>query len=301
VSTVGIVVLTHNRVGDLANTLERMSERPAGSRLVVVDNNSADGTPDVVRTRWPQVELVRLPMNVGTAGRNAGVARLDTTYVAFCDDDAWWAPDSLARAASLLDAHPTLGLVCGRVLVGRAQRDDPASLAMASSPLPSSLTLPGRPILGFLCAATMVRREAFVAAGGFEPRFFIGGEEELLALDLAAAGWALAYIPEVIVHHHPSPRREGGRRGRLLRNALWSAWMRRRVPDALRRSRAVLARTDSRRERVAAVIEALRELPWVLRHRRVVPTYIEDALQTLEATRSGGDAGAGSPIRAIRA
>jgi GT2 family glycosyltransferase len=177
-----------------------------------------------------------------------------------------------------------VGLVCGRVLVGADEREDEASRAMAQSPLVPVTDLPGQPIVGFLCAASMLRREAFLAAGGFEPRFFLGGEEELLALDLMAAGWALTYVPEVVVHHHPSPRRDAGRRAHLLlRNALWCAWLRRRLPDAARRSRSVLARTTSRREQVAALGAAAAGLPWVLRRRRVLPPHIEDALRNLES------------------
>ena len=304
VSTIGVVVLTHNRAADLANTLRRLRPLPETARLVVVDNASVDGTADIVRRDFPDVELVRLPVNAGAAGRNAGVAHLDTTYVAFCDDDTWWAPTSLARAATLLDAYPALGLVCGRVLVGEDARDDPASRLMAISPLSATPGLPGRPILGFLCAASMVRRTAFLATGGFEPRFFLGGEEELLALDLAAAGWALAYIDDIVVHHHPSPRRDAGRRAHLLlRNALWCAWMRRRLPDAIRRSRAVLERTESRRERAAALLAAVAGIPWVLRRRRAVPAYIEDSLRKLERyaerrrrRRRAGDSGVASGV-----
>jgi GT2 family glycosyltransferase len=284
-STVGVVVLTHNRMADLAVTLAAMCALAERPRLVVVDNASRDGTSELVRTRFPDVELVRLERNAGAAGRNAGVARLDTTYVAFCDDDAWWAPGSLASAAAMLDAHPALGLVCGRVLVGKEARIDAASAAMAASPLPPTPGLPGRPILGFLCAASMLRREVFVGVGGFEPRFFLGGEEELLALDLAAAGWALAYVPDVVVHHHPSPRRDStGRRSLLLRNALWVAWLRLRMPAALRRSLAVLDRTHSRREQLGAVVAALVAAPWILRRRRVVPVYIEEALRGLDGS-----------------
>jgi N-acetylglucosaminyl-diphospho-decaprenol L-rhamnosyltransferase len=286
VSTVAVVVLTHNRAHDLAVTLARMCALAERPRLVVVDNGSHDDTAEMVRTRFPEVDLVRLEHNAGAAGRNAGVARLATTYVAFCDDDSWWAPGSLTHAASILDAHPRLGLVCGRVLVGEEARVDAVSAAMADSPLPPVPELPGRPILGFLCAASMLRREAFVAAGGFQPRFFLGGEEELLAIDLTMLGWALSYLPDVVVHHHPSPRRDAGRRrDLLLRNALWAAWLRRRVPDAVRRSRAVLARTPRRRQRGAALLAALGGLPWVLRERRVVPLYIEEALRRLD----GGD------------
>jgi GT2 family glycosyltransferase len=283
VSTLGVVVLTHNRADDLATTLTHLRARPEGTSVVVVDNASRDATAELVRTKFPDVDLLRLHTNDGAAGRNAGVVHLRTDYVAFCDDDAWWAPGALAHATALLDRHPKLGLVCGRVLVGPGDREDPVSTEMAASALPATPTLPGRPILGFLCAASMVRRQAMLAAGGFEPRFFVGGEEELLAIDLAVAGWALAYVADVTVHHHPSPRRDVGRRTHLqLRNALWVAWLRRRLPDALRRSRSVLARTPSHRERAAALRAALAGTPWVLRHRRLVPLHIEEALRRLE-------------------
>ena len=176
--------------------------------------------------------------------------------------------------------------MCGRVLVGQEGRLDAASAAMARSPLPPVADAPGKPILGFLCAASMVRRDAFFGAGGFEPRFFLGGEEELLALDLAARGWALSYVPDIVVHHHPSPRRDAVRRGALLlRNALWVAWLRWPLADAIRQSAAVLARTSSRRERAAAVLAALRGSAWVLRRRRVVPLYIKEALRRLDEQR----------------
>jgi GT2 family glycosyltransferase len=70
--------------------------------------------------------------------------------------------------------------------------------------------LPGRrtanflPPLGFLAGASVVRRSAFLAVSGFEPRFFFGGEEAMVVAELAAAGWALAYVNEVVIYHYPS-------------------------------------------------------------------------------------------------
>jgi N-acetylglucosaminyl-diphospho-decaprenol L-rhamnosyltransferase len=50
----------------------------------------------------------------------------------------------------------------------------------------------------------VIRRSAFVAAGGFHPRLLIGGEEELIATDLAEAGWTMAYVSKSEIHHHAS-------------------------------------------------------------------------------------------------
>ncbi len=65
---------------------------------------------------------------------------------------------------------------------------------MEHSPLPVEPDLPGPPVLGFLACAAIVRRKAYLEVGGFDPRMMIGGEEELLAADLASAGWGLAYV-----------------------------------------------------------------------------------------------------------
>jgi GT2 family glycosyltransferase len=278
-------VLTHNRFDELSRTLARLRALPERPPIVVVDNASNDGTAARLRRHVPRVEVVALSDNRGAAGRNAGVALLPRPYVAFCDDDTWWAPGALARAAALLDAHPRLALITGKCLVGPEQRDDLTCTSMAASPLPVAPGLPGKPVLGFLAAATVVRRAAFLAAGGFEPRFFLGAEERLLAIDLAAAGWALAYVDEVVVHHHPSPRRDVvGRRRLVLRNELWCAWLRRPARTALgETARAAVA--VAREPRLApAFIQALGGARWVLERRRVVPFDVEQALRQLGAS-----------------
>ena len=203
----------------------------------MVDNGSGDGTAAAVGRQFPRVKVLALAENLGAAGRTIGVAHASTPYVAFCDDDTWWEPGSLGRAADLFDVHPQVAVMTGRILVGPGNREDPICAELEQSPLPDEPDLPGYPLLGFLAGASVIRRSAFLEVGGFESRFFIGGEEELLALDLATRGWSLRYVPELVVHHHPSPNRDAvSRRWHLLRNALWSAWLRRplHAPSAKR-------------------------------------------------------------------
>lgn len=283
---IGCVVLTHNRAHELLRTLERLVALPARPAVVVVDNASTDGTREQVRRHFPAVRYLRLRRNLGAAARNLGVRLCRRPYVALCDDDTWWEAGSLHAAADLLDAHPRLAVVTARVLIGPEERVDPTCLAMAQSPVPAPPGLPGAALLGFLAGASLVRREAFLAAGGFEPRLFLGGEEELLALDLVAAGWALAYVEALTVHHYPSPHRDAAERRRLLlRNALWTAWLRRPPSRALAQTAELAYRAAHDAEARVALAEALRGLPWALRRRRVVPREVEQALCLLEATR----------------
>jgi GT2 family glycosyltransferase len=280
---VAVVMITRDRMEEALASLRALEVIPERPRIVLVDNGSADGTAEAVRREHPRVEVVEAGGNLGAAARTLGVRRVDSPYVAFCDDDMWWEPGSLRRAADLFDAHPRLAVATGRVLVGPANRPDPACDMLARSPLPRDPGMPGPSLLGFLAGASVVRRDAFLEAGGFEPRFLIGGEEELLAADLAARGWWLCYTPELIVHHHPSPARDvRTRRDALARNALWFAWMRRPWTIAVRETLRAARRGPMKPETWRVLADALRGLPWALKNRRRLPDRVERGLRLLE-------------------
>jgi GT2 family glycosyltransferase len=81
---VGAVMITHNRRAEALRSVGRLLALPERPPVVVVDNGSADGTADALRSRYPDVEVVASPDNLGAVGRNVGVSRLRTPYVAFC-------------------------------------------------------------------------------------------------------------------------------------------------------------------------------------------------------------------------
>jgi GT2 family glycosyltransferase len=281
-SSTAIVIATRNRCGTLLATLDHLSNLHEGHRIVVVDNGSTDGTRRAVPQRHPEVKLILLARNLGSAARTVGVLETSEPYVAFCDDDSWWASGSLQFATELLDGYSDLSLVAGRVLIGPGQREDSTCSLMRQSPLPCAAGRPGRPVLGFLACAAVVRRSAYLQVGGFHPAFGVGGEEELLALDLAEAGWGLVYVAEMIAHHHPPPRSDSaGRRRRQARNGLWFAWLRRPLVGALRHTATVARMALSDHAVAAGMADAAAGLRWVLRERRPVGTELEKRLRLL--------------------
>jgi len=276
-----IVVLTHNRLAELRRTLRYMLALPDAPTVLVVDNASEDGTAARIPHDYPAAKLIRLDRNMGAAARNVGVREANTPYIAFCDDDTWWEAAGLAQAVATFEAYSSIAVLNARVLVGAQALEDPTCACMAQSSLPS-LGLPGPALLGFLAGACVIRKEAFIKAGGYEPKFFIGGEEALLALDLIADGWHLVYMPKLVVHHYPSGTRDSARREHLLvRNALWVAWLRLPFFMALRQT-ARICKSSSTQVVSAALINALREIPWILRRRRVLPRRVLALYEMLE-------------------
>ncbi len=269
---VTVVIATRNRRERLLETVPHHA-----APVILVDNGSDDGGPDAVSGAFPHVDVVRLGENRGAAARNAGVERARTPYVAFADDDSYWTPGSLAGAAELMRKYDRLALLSARVLIGPEQRLDPVSAEMAAAPLGTPGDAPGPSILGFLACAVVVRRDAFLAAGGFHPRLHVYGEEALLAMDLAAAGLHLSYAPELTVRHLPLPAGRDNRARRRVeaRNRLLTAM--------LRRPPAVVARTAvaAWRQDPGGVRDAVRLAPWAMRERRSLPARVESDLVTL--------------------
>jgi GT2 family glycosyltransferase len=315
---VTLVVITRNRKDELLDTLEKNSrtlaeernrltldadpapagtaDRPGGAspadsspnrpRLIVVDNASGDGTAAAVRRHFPEAHVIEARRNLGAVARNLAVRQVKTPYVAFADDDTWWDSGALGQCADALDANPDVAVVTGRIVVEPAGTEDPVVSELANSPLPGRPGLPGPVLMSFLAGASVLRTEAFRAAGGFSPRLWLGGEEELLAADLVTAGHVLCYLPGAVVHHRPSAARDPRRRRWLgIRNTLWFTWLRRPLPAALVRT-AELARTvPADATSAGAFAAALAGLPWALRARCPVPPRVEAMIRALDEPR----------------
>lgn len=267
-TAVTVALITRDRASALRKALAQLVALPERPEIIVVDNASRDATAEVVAQAGPAVKGIFLPANAGAAGRNAGVAAARTPYVAFSDDDSWWTPGALGRAVAHFERHPRLALLAARILVGASERLDPTCTAMAASPLPRCADLPGPSVLGFVACGAVVRRDAFLQAGGFHPRFGVGGEETLLAIDLATRGWGLAYCDDVVAMHHPqSSAPRPGRDARLVRNRLWTTWLRCPLAAALRATGGVAHAALRDRGARQGLLAALRGLPWVLRER----------------------------------
>lgn len=288
---VTVVVITRNRRAELSRTLRKLESLPEKPAITVVDNGSDDGSAAYVRWQHPAVSLIAARRNLGAVGRNLALRRVTTPYAAFCDDDTWWEPGSLALAADALDAQADIAAVTARIVVEPSGEDDPIVPELASSPVPARPGLPGPALVSIMAGASVLRADAFRAAGGFSARLWLGGEEELLCTDLITAGYWLCYLPTAAVHHQASLARDASQRRLLgIRNTLWFTWLRRPARSACRRTAELAATVPRDATSVAAFAAAVRGLPWVLRERRPVPPEVEAQIQLLEEPRRASSA-----------
>jgi GT2 family glycosyltransferase len=188
--------------------------------VVVVDNASSDGSPQLVREEFPSAILLALQENRGFgAGANAGMRAAGGRYFVLLNPDAWPVGDALERLVGCAERSPRAGAV-GPRLIGQDGRPQVSVLGFPTrwwTGAPA-VTMDRRRLRprhesaerahdrlrrgGFLVAAALLlRREAVEAIGGFDPDFFMFNEEVDLCFRLRQAGWTLAYCPEAEFVH----------------------------------------------------------------------------------------------------
>jgi N-acetylglucosaminyl-diphospho-decaprenol L-rhamnosyltransferase len=111
---VSAIVVSHNRAALLRRCLEalRGSEGRETIQVIVVDNGSTDGSPEL-EPQFPEFVFMRLPHNFGlTKALNIGIRSAKADYLLLLHDDAELPPEAVKELAGALDARPDVGAVC---------------------------------------------------------------------------------------------------------------------------------------------------------------------------------------------
>ncbi len=270
-STCSAVVVTYNALPWIEQSLESVR----GEETVVVDNGSSDGTVEVVRELFPDVQLIE-QANVGLgAGWNAGMAAASGRYFLILNADAWMTDGSLARLVAFAETHPEAAVIGPRLsntdgTLQRSVRGFPTLWRLATEYFflrklaPRSRVLNAfyggsfahdevREVEWVMGACMLVRRDAVEQVGPLDEAFFLFSEETDWCRRFRDAGWKVLFYPgaECV---HVGAASHGGRlfrenvRGHLRfltkhRGVRYAEHARRLLAGALR-LRAVLFRDE---------------------------------------------------------
>lgn len=234
----GIVILNWNTKDLLRRCLQTVtaSEGDFTYTVVVVDNASSDGSPDMVRDEFPQVQLIVNEINGGYPyGNNVGLRWLGfddggnvrddaPRYALLLNPDTEVEPMSLHDMVRYMDDHPQIG-VAGPKLVLPSGDLDLACRRSFPTPMVSfyhfsglSKRFPHSPrfarynmtfsdpddeleVDSVVGAYMQIRREAIEVVGLLDETFFMYGEDLDWAYRIKQAGWKIFYNPAVTVKH----------------------------------------------------------------------------------------------------
>jgi GT2 family glycosyltransferase len=201
-----VLVVTWQARELLAECLAGLRSQTAPHRLLVVDNASSDGTAELLAS-FPEARVLRLPRNLGFAGGvAAGLAALDTPYMALLNDDAVPSPGWLA---ALLAALPGHAAVTSRMLLPSGRLNNAGVVLRADGygvdrgmgePDGPPYDQPGE-VFGFSGGAALLSVPVLRAIGGFPAPFFLYYEDTDVSWRLRLAGHAVGYAPGAVVRH----------------------------------------------------------------------------------------------------
>ena len=218
-SDVSVVVVTFNSRA----WIERCLGSVRGYEAIVVDNGSSDGTPELVREKFPDVRVIEQE-NLGMgAGNNAGMRVASGRYFLLLNSDAWVVGDAVERLARFAEEHSDAAVVGPRLLnpdgsLQRSARGFPTLWRLATEYLflrklaPRSRLLNAFYAGGFdhdrisevdwlFGACLLVRRDAADEVGLFDEDFFMFSEETDWAYRFRDAGWKVYFSPGAEVVH----------------------------------------------------------------------------------------------------
>ena len=191
------------------------------ARMVVVDNGSSDGSVELVRRRFPAVEIVELGANHGFgAGVNAGVACSTEEWLLLVNSDMTLAPRALERLLAAVGDDSRVGAAGAQIRFAADERTinsagvevDVLGVAadrLAGRPVEAGGTEP-QEVFGVSAGAALYRRAMLADIGGFDESFFLYLEDVDVAWRARARGWKALYVPDAVaVHRHSATSRHG--------------------------------------------------------------------------------------------
>jgi GT2 family glycosyltransferase len=209
---IDFVVCTRNNRDIVGTTLECIAAQTVrGCTCTVVDGQSADGTPDLVRQKFPQIRLVCKSGDTGPSNsRNIGLGKGTAEWIAFIDSDvrldSRWAESQLKAAA----ADPRIGMAGSKLLFSRNTELLYAAYGVMSRygigwdggrAEPAREFTEIRRCLWVNSSAMFVRRKLIDQIGGFDDAMFLGGEDADIGWRANLFGWHVVSNPNAVAVH----------------------------------------------------------------------------------------------------
>jgi GT2 family glycosyltransferase len=232
------IIIPHYNGSDMLRTCLNSLRRSAGVnfRIILVDNGSSDGSPEMVEQEFPEIMLIKNKKNLGYAGGcNKGYEHSTAPYIFFYNNDTEIDPKSLKTIVEFMNSHPEVASVQPKILSMRYKGK--FDYAGAAGGFIDRLGFPwcrGRvidaieedkgqydePIEVFWTsgAAVVYRKEVLDKVGVFDLKFFAHMEEIDLNWRAINAGYRHYNLPQAVVYHYSGYTLGQGNKQKLFFN-----------------------------------------------------------------------------------
>lgn len=212
-----IIIPNWNGLDYIEECLHSLAKQTQPHTVIVVDNGSTDGSMEIIRDKFPRVQLLAFPNNAGfTGGVNRGLSpalKQDFDYLVLFNNDAIAQPDWLEHLVATANAHPEAGIITSKIRHMNDPRLDSTGdfYSTWGFPFPRGRdevdkgqydAEDKRVVFSGSGGASLYRAEMLQDIGLFDERFFAYGEDVDVSFRAQLAGWRVRYEPAAIVLHH---------------------------------------------------------------------------------------------------
>ena len=208
---ISVVIVNWNGRELLKKNLQHvLALRHPDFEVIVVDNGSQDDSASMLRTEFPAVRVVALPVNRGFAGgNNAALSHARGEFIATLNNDARPEPDWLDRLVDVASCEENVGICAGKLLVEGKPIIDSAGDRYSSVLLAekrgagesSDRYTEAEEVFSACAGAALYRRSMIEEIGFFDEEFFLVYEDVDLSFRARLARWKIHYVPSAVVHH----------------------------------------------------------------------------------------------------
>jgi len=205
------VIVSWNGGKWIRRALESLQKSSVALRTVIVDNASTDDTVDIVQAGFNDVEVLTMPANLGFGNAaNQGIRHAlsqGADYVLLVNQDARIAPGTVEGLTALLEKHQDFGIVSPLSLTYEGDEIDHKFLqnVQGSKDLISDIFLDKMKTLydvAFVPAAVwLLSRRILEQVGGFDPVFFMYGEDNDYCNRARYHGFKIGLAPRAMAYH----------------------------------------------------------------------------------------------------
>lgn len=209
---VTVVVVSYNGAPFISRCLESLETSAIKLQVIVVDNNSTDDTREIV-SKFQAVELISNSANAGFGiGCNIGISKAlsrGADHILLLNQDAQIKPDTVQLLLQTMQANPKIGIACPLQFTGNGETIDDVFLRYylavygsqllsdaIRNELKSSYVIEHTPAAAWLISANCLKE-----VGGFDPLFFMYGEDDDMSRRAAHHGYQMAVVPTAHFFH----------------------------------------------------------------------------------------------------
>lgn len=222
---VSIVSICWNRKADICESLKKIREIDYDNlEVILVDNDSTDGTVEIIEKEFNEVKLIKMFKNIGIEAYNIGFKNAKGKYIVIIDDDSFPHRQAIKRMVAKFERDEKLGMVAfdvrnfynyDSVTMDDVKEEDNNTKAESNDYL-----------MAFNGAGAGVRKELLEKVGFYPEEFFLYWNEQDTAFRILDSEYKIEFFSDVVSYHKYSPKNRESWRAPYYytRNAFWLMW-----------------------------------------------------------------------------